>query len=405
MIKKLILAALSAMPIAIFAQGFQVNLHGQKQIGMAGAGIGLALDEAAVFFNPGAVTMLSKNSFSAGVSPVFFKSAFQRTGSNLTENNENEIATPIQVYGVWGPKSGKYKLGLGVYTPFGGLNNWGENWSGQYAITLLDLKAIYVQPTLSVKINDNIGIGAGFVYNHGTVDLQRRIPISNANGQPGKATLKGSGEGYGWNAGIYFKTESNVTIGVTHRSKVVTKLNDGDAIFDVPASLAASFPTKFSAELPLPATTSIGFGYSPNTKTTIALDANWVHWNVYKSLDFDYDNNARIPDTESPRNYGDGAAIRLGAQQQCSNKFAFRAGVGYVFSPVKDGYVTPEVPDANRILLSAGLSYNVTQKLGINASFLFEGIDKRTSTNIETNLSGTYKSNVYIPGISISYNW
>jgi long-chain fatty acid transport protein len=404
-VKKVLLVALLAFPSLVIAQGFQVNLQGQKQIGMAGGGTGIAMDQAAVFFNPGAVTMLKNNGFSAGVSPVFFKSAFQQSGSNITENNKNEVATPIQVYGVWGPKSEKYKIGLGVYTPFGGLNNWGDNWSGQYTITLLDLKAIFVQPTLSVKLTENIGIGAGFVYNHGIVDLQRRVPVVNENGVAGKATLKGSGEGFGWNAGIYIKTESGVSIGVTHRSKVVTKLNGGDAIFDVPASLKPTFPTKFDAQLPLPATTSIGFGFYPSPKTTIALDANWVHWHVYKSLDFDYDNNTRIADTKSPRNYSDGATIRLGIQQQSTEKLALRAGIGYAFTPVKEGYVTPEVPDANRLILSAGLGYNVSQRFGIDLSFLYEGLVKRTETNIETGLSGTFKSQVYIPGISLSYKW
>lgn len=405
MIRRILLGAMLTIPSIVCAQGFQVNLQGQKQIGMASAGTGLALDETSVFFNPGAVSMLKSNSVSAGISPVFFRSGFQQAGSNTKEYNKSEVATPIMGYGVWGPKSGKYKLGLGVYTPFGGLNNWGESWSGQYAITLLDLKAIFVQPTISVKITDNLGIGAGFVYGHGSVDLQRRIPVANSNGDPGKATLKGSGDGYGWNAGIFYKTDFGLSIGVSHRSKVLAKVDDGDATFDVAGSLKPTFPTKFTTELPLPATTSVGFGYQANAKTLLALDFDYVYWNVYKSLDFDYDNNTRIPDTHSPRNYKNGAAIRLGGQYQQTEKLALRAGVGYAFTPVKDAYVTPEVPDANRLLLSAGLGYQITKQFGLDASLLFEGVSKRTTTNEETQLSGTFKSNAFIPGISIYYKW
>jgi len=405
MIRRILLGAMLAIPSMIFAQGFQVNLQGQKQIGMASAGTGLALDETAVFFNPGAVSMLTSNSVSAGISPLFLKTAFQQTGSFTTEHNESEVGTPIMAYGVWGPKSGKYKLGLGVYTPFGGLTNWGENWSGQYALTSLDLKAIFIQPTISVKLTDNLGIGAGFVYNTGRVDLQRRIPVANANGEPGSARLKGSGEGYGWNAGIYYNTDFGLSIGITHRSKVVTELKDGDAIFDVPASLASTFPTKFNSELPLPATTTVGFGYVINPKVLLALDVNYVHWSVYKNLSFDYDNNTRIQDTNSPRNYDDGGAIRLGGQYQHTEKLALRAGIGYALTPVGDDYVTPETPDANRIFLSAGVGYNINNKFGIDASFLYQGVEKRTSTNQETQLSGTYKSHVFVPGISLSYKW
>lgn len=394
---------LSISSVAVFGQGFQVNLQGQKQIGMAGAGVGLALDEASVFYNPGAVSMLDKNAISAGISPVFFKSAFLQRGSNHVEYNKDEVATPIQVYGVWGPKSGKYKLGLGVYTPFGGLNNWGEDWSGKYAITSLDLKAIYIQPTISIKLSDNIGFGAGFVFNHGIVDLRRRVPVSNDQGVPGSVQLKGNGNAYGWNAGLFMKSDFGLTAGISYRSKVVTKVEDGDANFDVASSLQPTFPTKFSSELPLPGTLALGLGYEAGPKTQLALDLSWTDWKVYENLAFTYNNNFETP--PSPRNYGDGYAVKLGMQHMASEKFAIRAGAGYVFSPVKEGYVTPEVPDANRLILTAGMSYNFSRKFGVDISFMYENLKEIDETNIETQLSGKFKSHVYIPGISLAYRW
>jgi long-chain fatty acid transport protein len=130
-----------------------------------------------------------------------------------------------------------------------------------------------------------------------------------------------------------------------------------------------------------------------------------VHWSVYKELAFDYDNNSRVPDTKSPRNYSDGASLKLGINQQQTEKLALRAGVGYAFTPVRDGYVTPEAPDANRIILSAGLGYDFSPKFSLDLSFLYEGIKSRTQTNNESNLSGTFKTNVYIPGIGLSYKF
>ncbi len=406
--KKILLGAFCLMPGLLFAQGFQVNLQGQRQTAMAGAGVGTAMDEASVFFNPGAVTMLKQNGVMGGASVVLLKAAFQRSGSNTTENNLNEVPPPFAAYAVWGPKSGKFKLGIGAYTPFGGTVNWGEEWTGKYALTSLNLRAIFIQPTLSIKLSEAVGIGAGFVYNRGSVNLQRLLPLANANGQVSRATLDGSGDGYGWNAGIYIKTKSNVTIGLTHRSKVVTKLENGDAKFEVPAALSANFPqpNTFSSELPLPATTSLGIGYSTSAKTTLALDVNWVQWSVYQELAFDYANNTpTLADTRSPRNYQDAAALRLGIQQQLTNKFQLRGGVGYTFTPVRDGFVTPESPDANRIILSTGFGYQVSKKFSFDTSFQFQSVEKRTQTNIETGLAGTFKSNIYIPGISVSYRW
>lgn len=403
--KKILLSILLGLPVLGYAQSFQVNLQGQKQTAMAGAGTGVVLDEAAVFFNPGGVSFLKKNGVQGGISPLYLKTAFREAGSNVTEYNKDKIATPVMGYAVFGSPENRLRFGLGVYTPFGGAMHWKENWTGKYTVTSLDLQAIYFQPTLSYKITDQIGIGAGLVYSHGKVDLRRALPLTLNNGESGTAKLEGNTSDFGWNAGIYIETLSGMTIGITHRSQVTAKVKDGDATFVVPEALMSSFPTKFTAELPLPATSTIGFGFYPSEKTTIALDVNWVHWSKYKELAFDYDNNARIPDTKSPRNYHDATALRLGVQNQTTAKLVLRAGIGYAFTPVSKGYVTPEVPDADRILLSAGLGYQASERLSIDLSFLYENVKARSETNIETGLNGEFKTLAYIPGISFSYRW
>ncbi|KEQ31500.1 OmpP1/FadL family transporter [Pedobacter antarcticus] len=403
--KKILLSVLLVLPVLGFAQSFQVNLQGQKQTAMGGAGTGVAMDEAAVFFNPGAVSFLEKNGVQAGISPLYLKTAFRENGSNITEYNKDKIATPIMGYAVFGNPQGRIRFGLGIYTPFGGAMHWKEDWTGKYAITSLDLQAIYVQPTISIKITDQIGIGGGLVYSMGKVDLRRAVPLTLNDGRQGDVKLKGDSHDFGWNAGIYIKTISGVSIGITHRSQVTANVKDGDATFNVPDALRSSFPTKFSAALPLPATTSIGLGFYPSAKTTIAVDANWVHWNKYKELAFIYNNNDRIENTVSPRNYHDAAALRVGIENQATSKLALRAGVGYAFTPVGKGYVTPEVPDANRILLSAGLGYKASERFQIDFSFLYENVKARNETNIETGLSGEFKTVAYIPGISLSYKW
>ena len=394
--------------MSLFAQGFQVNLQGQKQSAMAGAGAALILDESTVFFNPGSMSFVKYNAVSAGMNPLWFKSAFNQNGSNIVEHVDNHIATPLAAYALWGPSQAKWKVGLGVYTPFGGLVDWSDDWSGKYTITSLDLKAIYIQPTISYRLTDNLGIGAGFVYNHGEVDLQRALPITQSDGTDAHAQLTGSGSGIGWTTGIYYRMDNGFAVSLVHRSKVVTKLEDGDAICNVPESVRSSFPegNTFKAELPLPSTTTLAFAYAINENTSLALDASFVNWKVYKELAFDYaQNTPALEDTRSERNYSNGGSVKLGVQHRLNPEFIVRAGAAYVLTPVEDGYVTPEAPDANRVILSAGLGYEINQNWELNASFLYESIKERTQTNLETGLSGTFKTHVYAPGISIGYKW
>ena len=97
---------------------------------------------------------------------------------------------------------------------------------------------------------------------------------------------------------------------------------------------------------------------------------------------------------------------RLGAEYAVSDKFQVRAGGYYDQSPVENGYLTPETPDANAIGLSAGLSYQLTEKLGIDASFLYLNRKKRTDTaDLSGGVPGTFKSVGYVPGIAGNYNF
>lgn len=405
--KKYLLLVLALMPVLVFAQGFQVNLEGEKQIGMGHTGTGILQDGASVFFNPGAVAMLPENYVQAGISPLLFMSEFNPSNSNATFRTVNKIATPFTFYGVWGPKKSFWKFGLGIYTPFGGLTDWGNNWQGKYVLESLDLKTIFFQPTLSVKLTDYLSIGAGFVYNHADIDLTQAIPITNSAGADGQGHLSGTGKGYGWNAGIFFKTQSGVTVGLTHRSGVSTTFN-GNAIFSVAPSLQSNFPSPntFTSKLPLPSTNSIGIGLYPSPNWTIAFDANEIDWDVFKTLAFTYaQKSPAINTTVLPQNYKQAYTLRGGAEYRGCTKLALRFGGGYATAAAPADYVSPQVPDANRVYFTGGIGYKVASHLNVDASFEFEHLLARQTTNAYTQLSGTYETNVYIPGISLSYHW
>jgi long-chain fatty acid transport protein len=405
--KKLLLVVLALTPVLAFAQGFQVNLEGVKQIGMGSTGTGTLQDGASVFFNPGAVAMLPQNYVQGGFTPLVFDSQFNPSGTTETFRTANKIAPPFTFYGAWGPKDSNCKLGLAVYNPFGGLTDWGDTWTGRYALESLDLKTFYIQPTLSVKLTSFMSIGAGFVFNHATIGLDQAIPLQNEQQQDGQAALNGTGKGYGWNAGVYFKTESGVTIGITHRSAVSTSFN-GTADFTVVAPLQSDFgsPNTFTSTIKLPATNSVGVGIYPSPQWTLAFDANVVGWDVFKTLAFTY--AVKAPETNVtsiPQNYQDAFSLRGGAQFQASKMIAIRFGTGYATSAVPDGYVSPQVPDANRVYFTGGLGVKLGNRLDLDASFEFEHIMPRTQTTIATQLSGTYETNVYIPGIALAYHW
>ncbi|KAK6019997.1 hypothetical protein OSTOST_14355, partial [Ostertagia ostertagi] len=79
-----------------------------------------------------------------------------------------------------------------------------------------------------------------------------------------------------------------------------------------------------------------------------ALNSYGEGWKAYDTLAFDYEKNTTsLMDTKSAR--------ILGGQYKITETFALRLGIAYGITPVQDGYMTPETPDANRINYTIGL--------------------------------------------------
>lgn len=390
-----------------FSQGFQVNFQGQKQQGMGGAGTALPLDGASLFFNPGSTSFLKENSVNLAMTPTFARSLYVDANTNQSARTNSPMGTPFSVYAVY-RKSAESKLffGLAAYTPFGSTVQWEDEWMGRFALTRLEWKSIFIQPTISYKITDKIGLGAGFVYCTGNVNLQKDLPVMDSSGTYGHAELAGKANGFGVNAGIFVQATEKIGIGLTYRSQVNMSVSNGQATFTVPSSLEANFPNgSFSSSLPLPQVVTLGLSYKPSDKLSFALDINYVGWKAYDTLAFDYETNtSSLIDTKSVRSYENIFAFRGGANYEFTEKIAARIGMAYGISPVQNGYVTPETPDANRINYTAGISYKAGKHFAVDASIFFTHV-KRTDTNIETNLSGTYTTNVVAPGLAVIYRF
>ena len=404
--KKIVALLTICSPFFLNAQGFQVNLQGQKQQGMGGTGVAYMQDGAALFFNPGGVSFLKHNSISIGGSPVISYGQYTDAASNTVSETKSPVSYPFTGYVVLGKKDSKLKYGIAAYTPFGSIVDWQDGWTGRFVLTHLQLQSIFIQPTISYKLSDKVGIGAGFVYGMGNVNLQKDIPVVDNKGVYGHATLDGKAQGYGFNAGFYYQPDKKWSIGLTYRSKVQMDLNNGTATFTVPASLSSQFPNgPFSTSLPLPSVMSAGVAFSPNQKLTLALELNRVGWNVYDTLSFHYQNQtASLQDTKSPRMYKNTLSYRIGAQYAINSKLDARLGIKYLMTPVQSGYVNPDVPDANHFNYSAGLGYKLGSHFVVDASFTFEQMVRNDKT-IETNMNGTYITNLFIPGFSIAYNF
>ncbi|MCG8306599.1 MAG: outer membrane protein transport protein [Cytophagales bacterium] len=412
-----------------YASGYQVLLQGNRTTGMGNLGVMMSKDASSLFFNPGAMGFMDHNSVMAGFNPIFASNSYwnsETPNSTYTANSDNPMGTPFHVYAVWGPAENNFKFGIGAFTPFGSRVNWGNTWTGRDLLNELSLRSIQIQPTISYKISDKFSLGAGLDITIGSVELTRTILLdgrssSDGHGE-GSVTLEGNATtAFGFNIGVLYRPTDKLDVGLSYRSEVTMKLEDGTADFVVPSSLAPLFPSgnTFNAQLPLPSVTTVGLSYRINENLEIGTQFDWVGWSAYKSLDFDFKQNTPLlEDTSSPRNYDDSWVLHLGGEYAFETGLQLRAGVYYDKTPVQDGYMTAETPDNNRIGLTAGLGYGFGD-LQLDLSFLYIHSTEREQTQTQAEAAGTYDSetgsrdvlpgtyrlNALIPGISIAYKF
>ena len=183
-------------------------------------------------------------------------------------------------------------------------------------------------------------------------------------------------------------------------------VDNGTATFNVPVSLSANFPSgKFSTGLALPKVASFGVAYAPCNKFMLALDANMMGWKSFDTLAFDFEKNtSEVQDTKSAKLYKNTFSYRVGAQYALTGKLDARAGIKYLTTPVKDGYVSPDVPDASHFNYSVGFGYKFNTHFAADMSLTIQNME-RTDTSIESQMNGTYKTSIVMPGVSINYNF
>jgi long-chain fatty acid transport protein len=401
--KLFLFLALSLWSFTLIGGGYQVRLQGHKQTGIGLIGTPFAYDASSIFYNPGSLAFYEgKFSFSAGASGIMSNHVFQKEGTNYQARTDNPMGTPFFGYFSYKFKE-KIAVGIGVYTPFGSSAKWDDDWAGRYLIRDISLSAIYIQPTVAYNYKDKFGIGAGFVYAIGSVELNKALPYS----EDSEVNLNGKANNYGFNVGVFYKPTEKISIGVDYRSQIMMKMEGGDATFTVPSALASSVPAnnKFDAELPLPANLDFGLAYEVNEKLTLAAEVNWIMWSTYESLDFTFEESGELLNSTNPREYKDTWIPRIGGQYKLNDIVTFRAGFYYDSSPANEKYFTPETVTLNTIAFTLGATITPVKGLEIDLSYLELHGQEAEKTYEPANFGGTYKTMTFIPGLGISYRF
>ncbi len=381
-------SALACSGIA-WAQGY--GLYGQSACAMARAGTGVAApcpDASSMFFNPAGLSFQRAEIGLGGVLIGPRGSFTDKSTSLVSKLNDHWYRWPNIYFSK--PVSGRCTLGLGVFVPYGLTTDWPADFQGRYLGYHSMLQATYIQPTLAVKLNEKISVGAGVDITYLNVELRQRVDLSiqplALPGVPPGATfallgvktgtdfaninLKGNTWNAGYHLGILIKTNDRVSFGARFLSGQSVHIKDGAITttqvstpytlpFSVPGVAPAGTPLDVllkpqfaagaplsnqtaSSRLPLPSQFVSGTAFNVLPKAKLMVDYQFTRWSTFDKLVI----TGQYLTSFLPQNYRDTHGVRMGTEISLGGKSVLRAGFGVHTAATPDQTVTPTLPES-----------------------------------------------------------
>lgn len=417
--------AIAAWAPSASASAFQLVEQNGSGLGNAYSGqAAVAEDASTIFFNPAGMTNLPARQLSLGgtlVRPITkFEDGGSRPGqlapglvlpgTNLGGNggDAGSLSAVPNGYLSWEVAPQRVWAGLGVSTPFGLVTEWDDGWVGRFHALKSDVKTVNINPSVAVKVNEWVSLGAGFNAQWIDAELSNAVNYSGivfgqafqaartAGASPAQAqaaaaqatagalgscsgasaggfgcegvgTVKGNSWNWGWNVGAMLSLPTKTRIGASYRSAIKHEIDGTVTFTNRPAALANAVPDgDIKTTIKLPDTASFAVAQQLGDLQLLA-DFTWTGWSTLQDLSIFRASGTGLSST--PLKFRNSWRAGVGANYQLLPAVKVRGGVAYDESPVRDEFRTPRLPDQDRLWLATGAQVAVTKAAAVDLGF------------------------------------
>src|SRR5437016_2352095 len=360
-----VLAALLGFGADALAGGFAFNENGAAATGKATAFVGEANDPSALFYNPAGITQLPGTQVMIGASLVKLDSTFR--SSTTVESTQLQDQFPVLPYVYithrfkgWDER---LSIGLGIYTPFGILIDWPDNWQGRFATTDDHLRVTVYNPTIAFQATPKLSLAVGLDIADVGAGFEQKFNVGTGES---KARVHGlDSHPIGWNVGALYHITDTTSAGIQFRSELQAKL-DGEAEFSGPAAAQSGglfANTGFRTSIKLAPRLVAGISTKVIPRWTINADIEWQGWRTVGSIPKTFNDTAdsAVPQSalnqRNLTNWENSMVYKIGAEYAATDRLALRGGYFYDESGIPDNTFNPTIPNANLHAFTVGFGY------------------------------------------------
>ena len=372
------------------SSGYGIFTQGATALGQANSVVAHVEGPSALFFNPALINQLPGTELEAGTTLIFPNRKYEDP-SGATTTTKDTLFYPSTFY-LTHAFNDDIGVGLAVFSPFGLSTDWGGEWTGRYLATKSEIQTYNINPAISYRVLPNLSIAAGLDIILLDATLESKIPLTTT-GQK----FTGSGNGIGYNVGLFWKITDYLSLGASYRSDV--KINiDGDFSVDISPQKWAG-----NTSITLPQQVFAGVSYQISERLGMEAGMRWEDWSSFSQLQI---NVPGVSNKVVSRDWHDTFAVNLGSKYRLSNRYSVSAGYLYGWNPVPDATFEPGIPDSNTHLFCVGGEAQVN-KLKISISYGYQLQEERTkTTNIYGSLAnGRYNADLHLLGLSMGWRF
>jgi long-chain fatty acid transport protein len=397
-----------------WAGGVSFTEQGAAASGKGNAFTGEANDPSAIFYNPAGITQLPGTQLMIGTSIVKLGSTFRSSTSG--ESTELQDQFPIiphfyitHRFKQWDER---VSIGLGVYTPFGIVVDWPDNWQGRFNNTNARLRVTVYNPTVAYQVTPEFSAAAGIRIADAAAEFEQKF---TAVAGESKVRVHGlEANPIGWNVGLlYHLKEISTSVGLQFRSELQAKF-DGSADFSGPDAFFLE-NTRFHSSIKFPPQLILGISTKAIPRWTINADIEWEGWRTVGSIPKTFERTAGsgLPqsalDQRGLRDWKNSYVFRLGAEYAATDRLALRGGFFYDQTPIPDHTFDPTIPNADLYAMTGGAGYK-WEATSVDVTYLFGFYEKRsingsTIDPADFTIFGSYSTTAQVLMLSVTHRF
>lgn len=417
--KTFLLVSCALSSTQAFSAAFQLAEHSASGLGRAFAGeAAIAEDASVVARNPALMSQFDRSMFTVAgtfIKPdVSLKGDSAPAGIDVKDMDQSSIAPSAVVPAMYyvRPINDKVALGFGAFSNFGLSTEFDDDYAAGQLAGKTSITTINLNSSISYKVNEQLSVGAGLNVIYADAEVTRHFgethllpPMLTPPAETEAVRLEGDDITFGWNVGMSYDINSNHRIGLSYRSEVDVDF-EGDYSNELPTLVGGlngeSKPGRLS--ITLPAIAELSGLHSITDTFALHYSVLWTGWSSFDKLE------AYIEDKEGPvftkvENFSDSVRIALGGTYQYSDTVKVRAGIAYDESPADDNHLSISIPDSNRIWLSSGVNYTLSDQSSIDFGVTYIKGEKESFTEKDSlgqDWSFTSEGNATL--VSLQYN-